>query len=245
MVLSAASKNESTSGEMVNLLSLHGFKELFFHLNLLWSAPIQIIICMILLWKNLGLASLAGLITMLTILPITAYISYKSKLLHENRCELQDSRIEMTNEALSSIKILKFYAWEIPFGQNITKKKSDEMGIYLKISVLNALAHFFAISIPFLVAAVSFATFLINKNNVLDPNTAFVSISLFNILKSPLSNTPIMLSGLIQVKENYSLNFSIIFSLFKVNVTLQRLRTFLLREEIDEKSITHLKDEGK
>ena len=200
MVLSASSKNESTSGEMVNLLSLNGFKELFFHLNLLWSAPIQITICMIFLWRNLGWASLSGLITMLTILPITEYISHKSKLLHESRCELQDSRIEMTNEALSSIKILKFYAWEVPFNKNITEIKNREMRIYLKISVLNALAHFFAISIPFLVAAVSFATFLINENNILDSNTAFVSISLFNILKSPLSNTPIMLSGLIQVK---------------------------------------------
>ena len=106
----------------------------------------------------------------------------------------------MTNEALSSIKILKFYAWEVPFNKNITEIKNREMRIYLKISVLNALAHFFAISIPFLVAAVSFATFLINENNILDSNTAFVSISLFNILKSPLSNTRIMLFGLIQVK---------------------------------------------
>lgn len=200
--MSSSAKNLSTSGEMVNLLSLnsHVFKELFFHLNLLWSAPIQITICMALLWKNLGFwASCAGLATMLTILPITAYISNKSKLLHKKRCELQDSRIEVTNEAISSIKILKFYAWEIPFYKNISAIKKDEMDVYFKIGVLNAFSNFFAISIPFLVAAVSFAAFLVNKSNVLDSNTAFVSISLFNILKSPLSNTPLMISGLIQV----------------------------------------------
>ena len=48
---------------MINLLSENNqlFNELFFHLNLLWTAPIQISICIALLWKYLGVASLAGL----------------------------------------------------------------------------------------------------------------------------------------------------------------------------------------
>ena len=202
MVLSSAAKKMSTSGEMINLLSENYqiFTELFFHLNLLWTAPIQIAICIALLWKHLSVASLAGLFTMLTLLPINAFISNKSKILLKNRCKLQDSRIKTTNEVFSTIKIVKFYAWEVSFSNIINGIKNDELKMLLKIGILNSLSAFTAISIPFLVAAVSFATFiLIDENNILDANTAFVSLSLFNIMKFPLSNIPHMISSIIQV----------------------------------------------
>ena len=189
---------------MVNLLSQNSqvFKDLFFYLNLLWTAPLQIAICISLLWKYLGVASLAGLATMLTLLPINAFISNKIKQLHKKRYKLQDSRIKTTNEALSTIKIVKFYAWEMSFSDIITKIKNDEMKLLLKISVLNAISSFTAVSVPFLVAAVSFATFiLMDDKNVLDSNSAFVSLILFNIMKFPLGNAPHMVSSLIQVSD--------------------------------------------
>ena len=144
---------------------------------------------------------------MLTLLPINVFISNKSKILHKNRCKLQDSRIKTTHEALSTIKIVKFYSWEMPFSEMIEKIKADELKILLKIGVFNSIGAFTAISIPFLVAAISFATFIyIDKNNVLDSNTAFVSLSLFNIMKFPLANIPHMVSSIIQVSHCCSFN---------------------------------------
>lgn len=50
------------------------------------------------------------------------------------------------------------------------------------------------------VSLVSFATFvLIDEKNVLDSKTAFVSLSLFNILRFPLSMLPMMISNVVQV----------------------------------------------
>ena len=202
MVLSSSARRQSTIGEMVNLLSENSqvFRELLFHLYLLWNAPLQITICIILLWRYLGAASLAGLATMLTLLPINALISNKSKFLLKKRHCLHDNRIKVTNEALNMIKIVKFYAWEMPFSSSISKTKENELKIFYKIGLLNSIASFSSVSIPFLVAAVSFATFiLIDENNVLDSNTAFVSLSLFNIMKNPLTNTPNLIASIIQV----------------------------------------------
>lgn len=39
----------------------------------------------------------------------------------------------------------------------------------------------------------------VDQNNVLDAEKAFVSVSLFNILKMPLNMLPQLISGLIQV----------------------------------------------
>ena len=52
---------------------------------------------------------------------------------------------------------------------------------------------------PFVVSLVTFITFvLIDENNVLDAEKAFVSLSLFNILRFPMSMLPMMIASVIQ-----------------------------------------------
>lgn len=52
------------------------------------------------------------------------------------------------------------------------------------------------------VSLVTFATFvLVDEKNVLDATTAFVSLSLFNILRFPLSMLPMMISNMVQVSD--------------------------------------------
>lgn len=58
----------------------------------------------------------------------------------------------------------------------------------------------------------SFATYvLVDEKNVLDANKAYVSISLFNILRFPLSMLPMMISNIVQVS---TLSFSLVNSSF-------------------------------
>lgn len=48
----------------------------------------------------------------------------------------------------------------------------------------------------------SFATYvLLDEKNILDSEKAFVSLSLFNILRFPLSMLPMMISNLVQVRQ--------------------------------------------
>ncbi|RWS03379.1 multidrug resistance-associated protein 1-like protein, partial [Dinothrombium tinctorium] len=50
-------------------------------------------------------------------------------------------------------------------------------------------------STPFLVSLASFATYvLISSSNILDPNKAFVSLTLFNIMRLPLARFPLTIS---------------------------------------------------
>ena len=47
---------------------------------------------------------------------------------------------------------------------------------------------------------VTFTTYvLVDENHILDSQKAFVSLSLFNILRFPLSMLPMMIAGLVQV----------------------------------------------
>lgn len=53
---------------------------------------------------------------------------------------------------------------------------------------------------PFLVALVSFSTYvLVDSTHKLTPGKAFVSLSLFNILRQPVGNLPDVITAVVQV----------------------------------------------
>ena len=52
-----------------------------------------------------GIATLAGLLTMLLVIPINGVIAKKQRTLQMEKLKLQDSRIKLTNEILNGIKV--------------------------------------------------------------------------------------------------------------------------------------------
>ena len=70
-MLSSEGRQESTIGQIVNLMSVDAqkFMDLMTYVNLLWSAPLQIVIAMVLLYQQLGLAAFAGLAYMILTMP--------------------------------------------------------------------------------------------------------------------------------------------------------------------------------
>lgn len=55
--------------------------DLTINLNLLWSAPFQILLAIIFLWQELGPSVLAGVGMLLLVVPINVYIAAKVKQL--------------------------------------------------------------------------------------------------------------------------------------------------------------------
>ena len=93
------------------------------------------------------------------------------------------------------VKVLKLYAWERSFEEKVLEIRKSEANALIKAAYLNAFTSFLWTSAPFLVALASFATFvLIDENNVLDANTAFVSLTLFNLLRVPLNILPMLVN---------------------------------------------------
>lgn len=74
--LSTSARKLATVGEMTNLLAVNAqsFAELTTYLNILWSAPFQICVCVVGLWRYLGAASLFGVGTMVFFIPLNLMI---------------------------------------------------------------------------------------------------------------------------------------------------------------------------
>lgn len=140
----------------------------------------------------------------------------------------KDIRVKKMNELLSGMKILKLYAWEASFMQEVVNVRNAELGILLNIGYLSAFISFFWTCAPFVVSLVTFAVYVLSdENNVLDAEKAFTSLALFNILRFPLSMLPMMITSAVQA-----------------SVSVKRINKFMRCGELDPDSVEKSEKEG-
>ncbi|KAL5281110.1 ABCC2.2 family protein [Megaselia abdita] len=231
LVISNGSRKESTVGEIVNLMAVDAemFTQLTLYINMIWSAPLQIAVALYFLWGVLGPSVMAGFGSMLLMIPINAWMANMSRKFQVKQMLEKDGRVKLMNEILSGIKVLKLYAWELSFEDKVLGIRDKEIQTLKGQAHLTAGTFFFWTSIPFLVSLVSFATYvLVDDSNILDANTAFVSLSLFNILRAPLMILPMMITSVIQIQ-----------------VSVNRINKFMNGEELDPNNVQHDKKHAK
>ncbi|KAF6719853.1 Multidrug resistance-associated protein 1 [Oryzias melastigma] len=225
LVISSAARRTSTVGEIVNLMSVDAqrFMDLVTYINMIWSAPLQVVLALYFLWENLGPSVLAGVAVMILMVPVNAVIAMKTKTYQVAQMKNKDSRIKLMNEMLNGIKVLKLYAWEMAFRDKVSQIRENELQVLKKAAYLGAVSTFTWVCAPFLVALSTFSVYVLsNDQNVLDAQKAFVSLALFNILRFPLNMLPMVISSMVQA-----------------SVSLKRLRVFLSHEELQEDSVEH------
>ncbi|XP_045924008.1 ATP-binding cassette sub-family C member 3 isoform X3 [Micropterus dolomieu] len=223
LVITNAAKRSSTVGEVVNLMSVDAqrFMDLTTFLNMLWSAPLQIMLALYFLWQNLGPSVLAGVAVMIMLIPFNAVIAMKTRAYQVEQMQYKDSRIKLMSEILNGIKVLKLYAWENSFKDKVLAIRQKELNVLRKTAYLGALSTMAWTSAPFLVALTTFAVYVtVDENNILDAEKAFVSLSLFNILRFPLNMLPQVISSIVQA-----------------SVSLNRIQNFLSHDELDPNSV--------
>lgn len=152
--MSNAAKKESTVGEIVNLMSVDAqkFIDLTAYLNMIWSAPLQIILALYFLWDVLGPSVLAGLAVMIILIPVNGYIANRVKVLQIKQMKNKDERVKLMNEVLNGIKVLKLYAWEPSFEEQVLKIRTKEVKVLKQAAYLNAGTSFIWSCAPFLVS---------------------------------------------------------------------------------------------
>lgn len=197
------------------------------YLHILWSGPLIIALCMFFLYQILGVAAFTGLAIFFLLVPLNAFVATKLKYLQAKQMVKKDERIRMMNEILSGMKVLKLYAWEPSFQATIDKVRAKELQIIRNAAIANAYVFLLWNMVPFLVTVVSFATFVFvdPENNLITPNNVLVSLSLFNILRMPMTMFPLMIS---QIMQAY--------------VSVQRINNFLNSEDLDPDAVTNSPD---
>ncbi|XP_070609092.1 ATP-binding cassette sub-family C member 2 isoform X2 [Erythrolamprus reginae] len=223
LTVSNVTRKESTVGETVNLMSVDAqrFMDFTVYMHQLWSAPLQIILSLVFLWVELGPSVLAGIGVMVLLIPLNAVLVAKSRNIQVKNMKHKDERMKIMNEILNGIKILKFFAWELSFQEQVEKIRALELKGLLNFFHLQSIGIFTFSCAPFLVSVATFAVYvMVDENNILDAQKAFTSIAVFNILRFPLGMLPLSLSSTVQVK-----------------VSIDRLERYLGSEDLNTSAI--------
>lgn len=225
--LSNTSRQQYTTGEIVNFIMVDCQRvvDFFNQINTVWSAPLQIVIGVYLLYVQLNVAAFAGFSFMLVIMPLNVWITRQIKKIQSRMMVEKDGRSKLMDEILNGIKLIKLSAWEAHFERKLLNFRNREVAQLKVYAWYNTMLNSIFSSAVFFVALISFLTFtLMSSDNILDANKAFVSLALFNIVRIPLAFLPMVLSaGGIAI------------------VSMRRIDRYLSSPEIDDNLVMHLR----
>lgn len=96
-----------------NYFLFYRFVDLLPFINLIWSAPLQIILTLYFLWHELGPSVLAGLAVMVCMIPLNGWISAYQRRLQIKQMKKKDERVKVVGEILGGMRVIKLYGWEV------------------------------------------------------------------------------------------------------------------------------------
>ena len=181
----------------------------------------QIALSLYFLWDLLGPSTLTGVAVLILLFPLNGVLYGRIKKLQVSQMRNKDKRTKLVDEILNGMKILKMYAWEMSFVKKVNEIRNTEIVALKKMAYYYAVVMFILTCSPIVIMVVSFASFVLT-GGILDPNTAFVSVTLFNLLRAPFTFLPILLVYLVQV-----------------HVSMKRLNKYMNSEELDLHAVSH------
>lgn len=192
----------SELGAIINLMAIDAFKvsEVCGYLHFFAGGTLMLVVCTVLLYNLLGWSALAGSAAIIVFLPINYKLSLWTGDAQKAMLATTDKRIQKMNETFSSIRIIKFFAWENNFFANIMNIRHDEL-YYLKLrSVLWGLQSFNWFAIPTIITVISFYCYTMIEGKPLTAPIAFTALSFFTLLRAPLDQLADMTAIVIQSK---------------------------------------------
>ena len=127
--LTTSARATLSNGRLVNHISTDvsrlDFCCSFFHMS--WTAPIQLGICLGLLISNLGPSALAGFAVFVILTPMQGRIMKSLFKARRKTMEWTDKRAKLLQELLAGMKLIKFFAWEVPFLKRVAEYRKHEM----------------------------------------------------------------------------------------------------------------------
>lgn len=156
------------------------FAAAFFHI--LWTAPIQFIVIMIILLVQLGYSALPGIGFLLITTPGQAYLMKFLFAVRKKTMVWTDKRVKLLQEILGGVRIVKYMSWEMPFLKRLGAVRTMEIGYMRKLLVVRSGMMAFAMSMPVLATILAFVTY-VGTSHGLEPATIFTVVSLFQLTR--------------------------------------------------------------
>ncbi|KAF9541402.1 Multidrug resistance-associated protein 1 [Mortierella hygrophila] len=225
--LSNSARQKSTAGEITNHMSVDAERWPMSLPTVITaiSVPLEIGIASWMLYDLIGWSIFVGIAAVILMLPIHAKLAGYFQSFRAAKMKAMDSRLRLVNEVLGGMKIVKLYNWEEPFKERIAVVRRNEVELLKRFGIMFSFVGLVFTSTPLVITLVSLAVYATHGGpgatpGDMNPQTIFVSITLFGLLSRPIS---VMSSTLSQLTS--------------ITVATIRIQKFLLAEELDETMI--------
>ncbi|XP_062383443.1 multidrug resistance-associated protein 4 isoform X2 [Sardina pilchardus] len=217
--LSSAALGQTTTGQIVNLLSndVNKFDQVTIFLHYLWVGPLQAAVVIGLLWQEIGPSCLAGMAVLLFLMPLQTMFGRLFSTFRSKTALHTDTRIRIMNEVVAGIRIIKMYAWEKPFAALVTDVRRKEISKIMSSSYLRGLNMGLFFSASKVILFVTFTVYVL-LGNPITASRVFKTVSLYSAVR--LTVTLFFPAAIETLSESM--------------VSVQRIKTFLMLDEIEK-----------
>ncbi|EPQ29164.1 uncharacterized protein PFL1_03451 [Pseudozyma flocculosa PF-1] len=185
-----------SSGKLVNHISTDcsriDFASAWF--TIIFAAPIQIVVCLIILLTQIGPSALAGFAIFVLAAPLQTYTMKCLFMIRRRSMKWTDQRAKSIQEVLGGMRIVKSFSHESRFLQKIREIRNSELRDIRSILIIRAANNAVAFSLPVLAAVVAFVVYSASGHD-LNAAKVFPALTLFQLLRMPLMFLPLCLSS--------------------------------------------------
>ncbi|KAK0388536.1 hypothetical protein NLU13_4779 [Sarocladium strictum] len=140
--------------------------------------PAGTIISFLGLYAMLGWVSAVGALVLILGVPISFRLGRLMYYAQRRVRKAQDGRISLITEYLTSIRAIKYFAWEAPITEKIVETRAAEQKQLWKVAVLQTLVNQVTQVFPYLSMLVMFGLHVGVSGKQLDASTAFTTVLL-------------------------------------------------------------------
>ncbi|KAF9433312.1 hypothetical protein BGZ76_009620 [Entomortierella beljakovae] len=152
----------------------------------------------------------------IVVLPVQVYLGYLTSNIQVNQTTITTQRVHLMSEILTAIKLIKFYAWEAPFQDQVDEIRAKELHLFKKNLQVKACNMTVVFALPVIVSVTALSVYNSKRDGPLDSSIVFTALSIFNTLRYPL----LMLPAAVKSTSGAMLAF-------------RRLNDFLTQSEIE------------
>lgn len=193
--LSAATRARLGAGKLQTLLSAdaQNLNLIFWYLHYAWAGPLQLALTLAMLVSQIGVGgALVALGTLIVLSPLQAKIGARIGALTKIALSASEARIKSLSEALGGIRVVKALGWEPAWIARVDAAREKELAQKRGVAVVGALNSALVEVAPLAVAAAAFGASVGITGQPLSPTAAFVSLTLYNILRLPVMVLPML-----------------------------------------------------
>ncbi|XP_043470122.1 ATP-binding cassette subfamily C member 4-like [Leptopilina heterotoma] len=222
---SKSAEASSSAGKILNLLTndVNSLDYAMPFFNYIWMSPIILILIAYITFIQTELSALSGIALYIIIIPLQGVLGkFSPKLAKQNAC-CTDKRLQLMNEIIGGVQVIKMYAWEKPFSKLVDKARLKEVSAIRKNYIIDTVVLAFE----------SFASRL----------CIFVTIITYALLGNPIIAEKVFMIAAFYNILRYSMGIAFpvgIQRLAKALASLNRIEEFMDLEEIQESFLEDL-----